>query len=61
MKDIYKNETKQAETDIIHSSLYQFTKKKLSSLESYKSYKFLINDFYKSMERKGSDSISQDF
>jgi hypothetical protein len=54
MKDVIQNQGRQDEIDIIHSSLYQFTKKKLNSLESYDSYRFLIYDFKKRMKNKSS-------
>jgi len=53
MKKIYSTASKQQEIETVHSSLYSFTKKKLSNLESYGAYHFLINKF----ESKFHDSI----
>eukprot|EP00347_Sterkiella_histriomuscorum_P024100 403332311 len=46
MKNLYDSKLKKNEIEVIHSSLYQFTKKKLSHLESYGAYHFLINNFH---------------
>lgn len=39
------NPKKKSEIDDIHSSLYKFTQKRLSFLEKYASYNFLLRDF----------------
>ena len=42
MKTQINGSKKAEEIEIIHSSLYSFTKKKLTNLESYAAYHFLI-------------------
>jgi hypothetical protein len=53
MKNIYSTAQKLQEIETVHSSLYSFTKKKLSNLESYGAYHFLINLF----QTKHRDSL----
>lgn len=53
MKNIYQTASKLQEIETVHSSLYSFTKKKLSNLESYGAYHFLINKF----ETKNRDTL----
>lgn len=45
LKSLFESNLKKTEIEVIHSSLYRFTKKKLSHLESYGAYHFLINHF----------------
>lgn len=46
LKNLYESNLKKTEIEVIHSCLYRFTKKKLSHLESYGAYHFLINHFH---------------